>query len=130
MKKVAEAWHLLPDSEQAKYNARSAAEFKAQRQSFFQKGIYVREQIAKNQLPPEPEPSNQDLPEISSMTVLRSGTYGKVSLAFSKDGRPVALKLFPTRTGKQETCHEIEQRKALNLLKGMGRQWFPSFHGR
>ena len=35
MKKVAEAWRLLPDSEKAKCSARSAAEFKAQRQSLF-----------------------------------------------------------------------------------------------
>ena len=46
-----------------------------------------------------------------------------------KLGRPAVLKLFRARAGKQEASHEIEQYRALDLLKGMDRQWFPAFMG-
>ena len=141
MKRVAAAWRLLPESEKAKYKACSAAEFKAQRDSLLQNGIYVREHNADKQPRPEPQPLDQDLTESfkvgpyvvkcpdSSKATLGGGTYGKVFLAFSKDGRPVALKLFRTRFGKQEASHEIEQYKALDSLEGADRQWFPAFMG-
>ena len=50
----------------------------------------------------------------------QQGSSGRwnIFLAFSKDGRPVALKLFRTRVGKQGASHEIEQHKALDLLNG------------
>jgi hypothetical protein len=91
MKKVVEAWCLLPESEKAKYHARSATEFKAQWQSLFQNGIHVRERSANNQPPPGPQPSNQDLIEFfqigpyavksadSSKAVLGGGTYSSLS---------------------------------------------------